>query len=246
MTDRRGSVFLWIAYTLVFFICYFFAAGIFGRFALMGSVPNIIPVAIAMVAVLEGSFAGSIFGLCLGLFGFLAQGDTGPAFIFVGAVLGMLAGLLQRDRRRNTFGPCMLASAGSLFLVELVRVLTGLALSLIHIWGTPWQHTSPCSSSFWAAERVSPSIWRLSSWSARSPGVSARSVSVGIGFWGLFALALLVEEDDIDGQGDDPQHHADVCEVVDGEGHEQGVHHVGDIADKSPVNEVAELSLIHI
>ena len=127
MTDRRGSVFLWIAYTLVFFICYFFAAGIFGRFALMGSVPNIIPVAIAMVAVLEGSFAGSIFGLCLGLFGFLAQGDTGPAFIFVGAVLGMLAGLLQRDRRRNTFGPCMLASAGGLLLVELVRVLTGVA-----------------------------------------------------------------------------------------------------------------------
>ena len=127
MTDRRGSVFLWIAYTIVFFICYFFAAGIFGRFALMGSVPNIIPVAIAIVAVLEGSFAGSIFGLCLGLFGFLAQGDTGPAFIFVGAVLGMLAGLLQRERPRHTLGPCLLASAGSLLLVELVRVLTGLA-----------------------------------------------------------------------------------------------------------------------
>ena len=45
MTDRRGSVFLWIAYAIVFFICYFFAAGIFGRFALMGSVPDIIPVA---------------------------------------------------------------------------------------------------------------------------------------------------------------------------------------------------------
>lgn len=126
MTDRRGNVFLWIAYAIAFFICYFFAAGIFGRFALMGSVPNLIPVAIAMVAVLEGSFAGSIFGLCLGLFGFLAQGDTGPGFIFVGAVLGMLAGLLQRDRRRNTFGPCFLASAGCLLLTELIRVASGL------------------------------------------------------------------------------------------------------------------------
>lgn len=126
MTDRRGNIFLWIAYAIVFLICYFFAAGIFGRFPLLGSVPNFIPVAIAMVAVLEGSFAGSIFGLCLGLFGFLAQGDTGPGFLFVGAVLGMLAGLLQRDRRRNTFGPCFVASAGCLLLTELVRVVAGL------------------------------------------------------------------------------------------------------------------------
>ena len=50
-----------------------------------------------------------------------------PGLIFVGAVLGMLAGLLQRDRPRHTLGSCLLASAGSLLLVELVRVLTGLA-----------------------------------------------------------------------------------------------------------------------
>ena len=69
MTDRRGSVFLWIAYAVAFLICYFFAAGIFGRFPLMGSVPDFIPVAIAMVAVLEGSFAGS---------GFRRSGATAP------------------------------------------------------------------------------------------------------------------------------------------------------------------------
>lgn len=127
MTDRRGSVFLWIAYAVAFLICYFFAAGIFGRFPLMGSVPDFIPVAIAMVAVLEGSFAGSVFGLCLGLFGCLAQGNSGPGLIFCGAVLGMLSGLLQDERRnRSNLLPCLLASLGSLTLVELVRVLARL------------------------------------------------------------------------------------------------------------------------
>lgn len=126
MTDRRGSVFLWIAYAVAFLICYFFAAGIFGRFPLMGNVPDFIPVAIAMVAVLEGSFAGSVFGLCLGLFGCLAQGNSGPGLIFCGAVLGMLSGLLQERRNRSNLLPCLLASLGSLTLVELVRVLARL------------------------------------------------------------------------------------------------------------------------
>lgn len=133
MTDRRGSVFLWIAYAAAFFLCYFFAAGIFSRFPLMGSVPNIIPVAIAIVAVLEGSFAGSIFGLCLGLFGCLAQADTGPGLIVLGAVLGMLSGLFQERRPRHSLGPALLASLGALALVELFRVLGGLISGTGHL-----------------------------------------------------------------------------------------------------------------
>lgn len=135
MTERRGSVFLWIAYTAAFFICYFFAAGIFGRFPLMGSVPNIIPVAIAMVAVLEGSLAGSIFGLCLGLFGCLAQESTGPSLILLGAVAGMCSGFAQERRPRRNLLPCLLSSLGSLALVELVQGLGRLFAGAGH-WQT--------------------------------------------------------------------------------------------------------------
>ena len=76
MTERRGGVILWIGYAIAFLICDFFYTLIFGRFPLLGSVPNFLPVGIALAAVMEGSVAGSIFGLCAGLFACLAPGGA--------------------------------------------------------------------------------------------------------------------------------------------------------------------------
>lgn len=113
MGERRLSIPLWTGYAAAFLIAYFFSAGVFVRFPLMGSVPNIVPVCIAFTAVLEGSFAGSVYGLCLGLFSCLAQGGSGASMIFLGAVAGMLAGLWKERRLRRTLGACL----GSAFLV---------------------------------------------------------------------------------------------------------------------------------
>ena len=55
MTERRGGVILWIGYAIAFLICDFFYTLIFGRFPLLGSVPNFLPVGIALAAVMEGS-----------------------------------------------------------------------------------------------------------------------------------------------------------------------------------------------
>ena len=46
MTERRGGVILWIGYAIAFLICDFFYTLIFGRFPLLGSVPNFLPVAL--------------------------------------------------------------------------------------------------------------------------------------------------------------------------------------------------------
>ncbi len=89
----------------------------------MGCVPSCVPVVIAFVAVLEGSFAGSIFGLCLGLFSCLAQGGEGAGMIFLGAVIGMLAGLWQERKLRNPFFACLFSALAALLGVELVQIL---------------------------------------------------------------------------------------------------------------------------
>ena len=123
MRDHRWNILLWTAYAAAFLIAYFFAAGIFARFPLFGSVPNLVPVAIAFVAVLEGSFGGSVYGLCLGLFACLAQGGRGASLIFLGAVTGMLAGFWQERRLRRTLGPCLTSAFLALVGVNAVQIL---------------------------------------------------------------------------------------------------------------------------
>lgn len=123
MTDRRGSVFKWVAYAAAFLAVYFFSAGIFSRFPLGGSVPAIIPVAIAYAAALEGSFSGAVYGLCLGLFGCLAQTGTGAGMILCGTLIGAFAGGMKERKRRHLLPGCLLCVLGGLVLTELYQVL---------------------------------------------------------------------------------------------------------------------------
>ena len=131
MRDRRLSIPLWAGYTVAFFIAYFFAAGVFANFPLMGSVPNLVPVCIAFAAVLEGSFAGSVYGLCLGLFSCLAQGGQGTSLIFLGAVIGMLAGLWKERKLRRQMPACLGSALLALAGVNGVQIL----LRLVFVGG---------------------------------------------------------------------------------------------------------------
>lgn len=122
MTERRGLL-KWVAYTVAFFLVYFFSAGVFPRFPVYGAVPNMIPVMVAFFAIWEGSLPGSVYGLCLGLFQCLAQNGDGASLILLGAVVGMLFGLVDGKKLRHRLVVSMLCALGALLLVETVQVL---------------------------------------------------------------------------------------------------------------------------
>lgn len=129
MGERRVSVPLWMGYTAAFLTAWFFSAGCCVHFPLMGSLPDLVPVCIAFAAVLEGSFAGSVFGLCLGLFSCLAQGGSGAGMIFFGAVIGMLAGLWQQHRLRRHWYACLSSAFLALVGVNALRILLRLVFT---------------------------------------------------------------------------------------------------------------------
>lgn len=122
MTERRNLM-KWVAYTVAFFIVYFFSAGVFPRFPLYGAVPNMIPVAVVYFAIWEGGLPASVYGLCLGLFQCLAQNGDGASLIFLGAAIGMLFGLVNGKRLRHRLPVSLLCALGGLLLVEAVQVL---------------------------------------------------------------------------------------------------------------------------
>ncbi len=120
--SRRDLILKWLAYTAAFLLGWFVVAGILSHLPIMGCVPTFIPAAVAMVAVLEGSTGGAVFGLCLGLLSCLS-GVTGANMILCGTLIGMLAGLLQERPRRREFPVCLAASAAAIAGTELVQLL---------------------------------------------------------------------------------------------------------------------------
>ena len=123
MRGGRNAVVRWLAYAVAFLVIYFFSAGVFSRFPLHGAVPAMIPVVIAYVAVREGSVPGAAFGMCLGCFGFLAEGGISPGMVLLGAVIGMLCGLIKEARPSRLLLISLGCALGALVLTEGFHVL---------------------------------------------------------------------------------------------------------------------------
>ncbi len=120
--SRRDLILKWLAYAAAFFVGWFVVAGILSHLPVMRCVPTFLPGAIAIVAVLEGSTGGAVFGLCLGLLSCLSD-VTGASMILCGTLIGMLAGLLQERPRRSEFPACFAAAAAAIAGTELVQLL---------------------------------------------------------------------------------------------------------------------------
>lgn len=95
---------------------------------------DLFPALTAVVAVLEGSFAGGVFGLCLGMLGWLNGG--GVEGILCCTAIGLAAGCLKGKR---TILTCLSAALVGLLLSSFVHVLfylnRGSAAALICIVG---------------------------------------------------------------------------------------------------------------
>lgn len=129
MYDQRSNVFLWLGYTVALLLLLFVSRGIFARFPLLGSVPDCLPVAIAFVAVLEGRFFGSVYGMGAGLLVTLAHTGHGSGMILLGALIGMIAGGWYERKLRRYFGPCMMSAALALLAAALFRGVAAICFS---------------------------------------------------------------------------------------------------------------------
>ena len=122
MSDRQRAALKWALYGAAYLITFFFASCVFSRYPMHGAVPQMAPVAVAVVAVFEGSLGGSIFGLCVGFFACMSQYGVGPSMILCCTLIGLFAGLLQT----GTLGKSLLGSIptalGGMLAVEIVRV----------------------------------------------------------------------------------------------------------------------------
>ena len=126
---RRDLFHKWFIYTLGLLPVWVLDAYILPRYPLMGVSPVLLPLAVAAVAVLEGAYAGTGFGLAVGLLWELAYPGGFGALVLYLAVAGMLMGAVSQYALSQSFPGCLICAAGVLGLLGLLRVARGLLIN---------------------------------------------------------------------------------------------------------------------
>ena len=120
---RRDFIHKWLVYALGLLPVWLLDAYILPRYPLYGASPMLLPLAVAAVAVLEGAYSGTGFGLGVGLLWELAYpGGFGGLVLFL-ALAGMAMGAVSQYALRQSFPGCLICSAGALAFVDLLRII---------------------------------------------------------------------------------------------------------------------------
>ena len=119
---RRDLIHKWLVYALGLLPVWLLDAYILPRYPLWGTTPVLLPLAVAAVAVLEGAYSGTGFGLAVGLLWELAYPGGSGAMVFFLALAGMVMGAVSQYALSQSFPGCLICSAGVLALLELLRV----------------------------------------------------------------------------------------------------------------------------
>ncbi len=119
---RRDVIHKWLVYSLGLLPVWLLDAYILPRCPLFGVVPMLLPLAVAAVAVLEGAYAGTGFGLGVGLLWELAYPGGFGGSVFFLALAGMAMGAVSQYALNQSFVGCLICAAGELALLDFLRV----------------------------------------------------------------------------------------------------------------------------
>ena len=126
---RRDLFHKWFVYSLGLLPVWLLDAYILPRYPLWGISPMLLPLAVAAVAVLEGAYAGTGFGLGVGLWWELTYPGGFGGLVFGMALAGMVMGTVSQYALSQTFPGCLICTAGVLAALDGLRIIRGL---LVH------------------------------------------------------------------------------------------------------------------
>ena len=119
----RDQVHKWFFYALGLVPIWVLDAFVLNRIAPFGVIPMLLPLAVAAVAVLEGAYAGTGFGLAVGLLWELSYAGGFGGLVFGMALAGMAVGAASQYVLSQNFFSCLLCSAGVLAMIDGARIV---------------------------------------------------------------------------------------------------------------------------
>ncbi len=125
---QRKRFLKWSLYTLTFLAVLVVQDVIFSRFLLPGGKLDLVPVALVLVCVLEGTQSGGTFVLLCTLVYLFSGSAPGSYVIAFLTAVGMVAAALRWGYLRKTFSAVWLCTALGIMLYEMVLFGAGLLL----------------------------------------------------------------------------------------------------------------------
>lgn len=154
---HRDLIHKWFIYGLGLFPIWLLDACILPRYPLFGTIPTLLPLAAAAVAVLEGIQAGTGFGMAVGLLWETAYPGGFGGLVFGLALAGMAIGAVCQYVLSQTLFGCLICSAGLLVLLSGLRIFRGL---LVHAASLPALLQVAVPEFLWSLAWT-PVVWLL-------------------------------------------------------------------------------------
>lgn len=123
---RRDYIQKWLTYALALAPVWLLDAYVLSRYPVFGVTPMLLPLAAAAVAVLEGAFAGTGFGLAVGLLWELGYPGGFGGLVFGMALAGMALGCLAQYALSQSFPGYLICSCALVAALDALRILSAL------------------------------------------------------------------------------------------------------------------------
>ena len=123
---RQDQIYKWFVYALGLLPLWLADAYLLGRWLPVGTRPLLLLLSVVAVAVMEGATAGAGFGFGVGLLWVFGYPGIHSGMIFFLVFTGMWVGITAQYALTQGFLGCLLCSAGTLAILEGLRLAWGL------------------------------------------------------------------------------------------------------------------------
>ena len=128
--QQRKSILKWLLYSLVLLVLSVLQDVILCRVRLLGATTELVPCAIFLICILEGSEKGSVFALCAALVYLFSGTAAGVYSVVFITGLSIFAAIFRQSYLQKGFSATMLCTCLSMLLYELLVFAVGLFLGL--------------------------------------------------------------------------------------------------------------------
>lgn len=130
---QRRAILKWVLYSLVVLVLSLLQDVVLCNFRLFGAATELVPCAIILICLLEGTQNGCIFALCASLYYWFSGVSLGAFAMVLITALSIFACMFRQGYMQKGFGAAMLCTAGALSIYELAMFLLAAILGM-----TPW------------------------------------------------------------------------------------------------------------